>query len=143
MKIKTYKQKALLHPLFNLKRAIRQVYPFVSSKKRYFKLWCQLYIIYMQAFLGFSRSFLKLLRCKIVKSWLKEIKRHFSFQQSLFLIVVRVDLCLGFQDRKISSIFPKNAYKFACNSIHLASKKKMSYMLIQYLFEEEEYGMVW
>ena len=49
-------------------------------------------VIYMQAFLGFSRSFLKLLRFKIVKCWLNEIKRHFFLRQSLFLIVVRRSL---------------------------------------------------
>ena len=52
------------------------------------------------------------------------------------------DLCLGFQDRKISLIFPNNACNFACNFIHLDGKKKLSYTLIQYLFEEEEHEVV-
>ena len=53
-----------------------------------------------------------------------------------------VDLCLGFQDRKILLIFPNDAYKFACNFIHLDGKKKLSYTLIQYLFEEEKNELV-
>ena len=32
--------------------------------------------------------------------------------------------------------------KFACNFIHLDGKKKLSYTLIQYLFEEEEHKVV-
>ena len=90
----------------------------------------QLYVIYMETFLGFSRSFLKLLRCKIIKCWLKEIKRHFFFRQILFLKLWYVGLCLGFQERKISLIFPNNAYKFAYNFIHLDVKKILSYTLI-------------
>ena len=39
-------------------------------------------------------------------------------------------------------IFRNNAYKFACNFIHLDGKKKLSYTLIQYLFEEEEHEVV-
>ena len=39
-------------------------------------------------------------------------------------------------------IFPNNAYKFACNFIHLDGKKKWSYTLIQYLFEEEKHELV-
>ena len=42
----------------------------------------------------------------------------------------------------MSSIFPKNAYKFECNFIHLDSKKKLSYTLIQCLFEEVKYAVV-
>ena len=32
--------------------------------------------------------------------------------------------------------------KFACNFIHLDGKKKLSYTLIQYLFEEEKHEVV-
>ena len=64
--------------------AIMTSLPLCDIKKRYFKLWCQLYVIYMQAFWGFSRSFLKLLRSTMVKCWLNEIKRHIFFRQSLF-----------------------------------------------------------
>ena len=52
------------------------------------------------------------------------------------------DLCLGFQDRKISLVFPNNTYNFACNFVHLDDKKKLSYTLIQYLFEEEKHEVV-
>ena len=34
------------------------------------------------------------------------------------------------------------ACKFACNFIHLDGKKKLSYTLIQYLFEEKEHEVV-
>ena len=79
----TNKRHSVTHCLI-WSAAIMIIYQFVKQKKRYFKLWCKLYVIYMQAFLGFPRSFLKLIRCQIVKSWLKEIKRHFFFQKSLF-----------------------------------------------------------
>ena len=53
-----------------------------------------------------------------------------------------VDLCLGFQDRKILLIFPNDACKFACYFIFLDGKKELSFTLIQYLFEEEEHKVV-
>ena len=42
----------------------------------------------------------------------------------------------------MSLIFLNNAYKFACNFIHLDGKKKLSYTLIQYLIEEEKHEEV-
>ena len=58
--------------------------PLCDIKIRYLKL-----VIYMQAFLGFFRSFLKLLRCKIVKYWLKKSKGTFFSDKAFFLTVVR------------------------------------------------------
>ena len=86
-----YKHTSKRHSVTNCliwSAAMMTSLPLCDIKKRYFKLWCQLYVIYMQAFLGFSRSFLNLLRYKIVKCWLKEIKRHFFFRQIVFFLIV-------------------------------------------------------